>query len=92
MRTARHRAPRERAAGRAGLQAAHEKRIASCAESPPAGNAMRVQALSLLVARQVDHRQRYHRAAMGTEAMRFPGPMDSGLDQLPLARGHRLPA
>jgi hypothetical protein len=32
---------------------------------------LRVQALSLLVAGQVDHRPRYYGAAMGTEAVRF---------------------
>jgi hypothetical protein len=32
---------------------------------------MRVQALSLLVTGPIDYRQRYHGAAMGTEAVRF---------------------
>src|SRR4029079_3738911 len=36
--------------------------------SPPAGSAMRIQALSWFASGQVDHRQRYHGAAMGTEA------------------------
>jgi hypothetical protein len=38
----------------------------------PAGrNAMRIQALPCSSRAQVDHRQRYHGAAMGTEAVRF---------------------
>jgi hypothetical protein len=44
---------------------------------------MCIQALSLLVAGPVDHRQRYHGAAMGTEAVRFVVLLDGGLDPLP---------
>ena len=70
---------------------AHRLPVPSCAESPPAGNAMPIQALSCS-SRAPGRSPAALPWCDGHRSCAVLGRLDGGLDPLPSARGHRLPA